>query len=451
MGGDSPFAAASTPGGISAIAVLRFSGCGCRKIFKEIFSRDPCPRVATFAPYRNRAGIHLDDVVVTYFFGPTSYTGEDLVEISCHGNPSIVHRILEDLYGRGCRPAEPGEFTRTAFLNGKLDLAQAEAVADLIHARSEAALAFARQQLDGSLGRELSPQVSILVDLLATVEAHIDFSEEEPTAPVLTLQRNLDPVRRTLEKLLGTLRHRHHVEKGVAVAFMGAPNAGKSTLWNGFLGRERALVSPIAGTTRDFLEEEIFLGPWNLRIIDTAGLRETDDELEALSMERSREKIIGADLLLWVIDGSGPLDRALSSREEWWSHRSSGILILSKRDLPATIGRDHPFLREIGWPTVEISARRPEDIESLKCFLIKYLTEKDLIPNEEQVLVNQRQAEHLREAVAALAVAETLSLEKGELVAAELRRALDALATITGEKIDGVILDRIFGKFCIGK
>jgi tRNA modification GTPase len=272
-------AAAATPPGESALALVRASGPLVPALAAAVLGRPagqtPAPRHATFGHYHTLAGESLDQIVLTYYAAPASATGEDLLEIACHGNPLIIRRILDDLLARGCRPAQPGEFTRTAFLAGKLDLAQAEAVADLIRARSDGALRAARRQLDGELSRRVQEFSDTLLQIQAATEAYIDFPEEDlPAEDNAALRAKIAGLAAEIEKLLATARYGALLRDGASVVIAGPPNAGKSSLLNALLGRPRAIVSPTPGTTRDFLEETLSAGPYTIQVTDTAGLPE---------------------------------------------------------------------------------------------------------------------------------------------------------------------------------
>jgi len=280
-------AALGTPAGTGALAVIRLSGPDCLALCRNIFGRSPTPRVATRGYFRDQNGRIVDDVLFTYFAGPKSYTGEDVLEITAHGNPYIAQRILEDLAGRGARPAEPGEFTRRAFLNGKLDLTQAEAVMDLISARSERALVAAQKQLRGALSREMDGLSRALITALAKIEAYIDFPEEDlPPENRAEVLASVEKILAGTSRLLATQHYGELLRDGVAVAIVGEPNAGKSSLLNRLVGRERAIVSEKPGTTRDFLEERLMVGPHLFRLIDTAGLNENPGEIERLGIQK---------------------------------------------------------------------------------------------------------------------------------------------------------------------
>ncbi|MDR2030430.1 MAG: tRNA uridine-5-carboxymethylaminomethyl(34) synthesis GTPase MnmE [Puniceicoccales bacterium] len=446
MADGTTFAALSTPPGMSGIAVLRLSGPGCRNIFSSALqlANPPIPRMATAATYRARNGETLDRVLVTFFFGPNSYTGDDLLEISCHGNPAIVEAILSDLLLRGCRMAEPGEFTRTAFRNGKLDLCQAEAVADLIHARGTAAIRIAQRHLAGELGKRLASAVEILRDMRARVEAELEFSDDGRES-FLSPSEQLLALGKLLADLAATRRHRPAVDGTLRLVLLGAPNAGKSSLFNALLARDRAIVSQTAGTTRDFLEGELALGPWRVALVDTAGICEGDG-LEQLAVEKTWEQAIAANLLLWVLDASS--SNAVGPPQKLF--KKNGIAIWNKCDLP--------FLANAAveipphWPQLHLSTRRAADGAAAKSFLENFLHGRDFLPDGEELAVTLRQGQLLQDAANAVAAAAGLWTERTlDLAAEELRRALCALDSLLGRRENDAVLDQLFAKFCIGK
>ena len=320
-------AAIATAPGTGAIAVIRVSGPQAAQVVQECTGgRVLQPRLATLVRVRDARDCVIDECVATFFAGPASFTGEDTVELSCHGGMLVTRRVLERVLACGARPAEPGEFSRRAFENGKMDLTQAEAVMDVISAGSDLALRAAQNQLQGAIGSKVGAAVDILINVAAHVEAYIDFPEED-IAPDTTdaLLAQLDEVAGILRRLLDTADEGRLLREGVRTAIVGAPNVGKSSLLNMLLGYERAIVSSTAGTTRDTIEESVALGGLCLRLIDTAGLHESADAIECAGMERSRRAGAEADLLLEVADVSAP--RQVLSMPETGAHR---LLLLNK-------------------------------------------------------------------------------------------------------------------------
>ena len=441
-------AALATPMGTSAIALLRISGSDTQRLAAEIFGATPPPRLARHGDYRDTAGRTLDDTVFVFMPGPRSYTGEDTLEISCHGNPFIAQKILEDLLRRGCRAAEPGEFTQRAFLNGRMDLSQAEAVMDLIHARSERALASAHRQLRGALRRRAEAAVEELLGVIARVEAYIDFPEEDlPAEDVNLVTAGLQRVRAMASNLLATSHYGEILRDGIKTVIVGEPNVGKSSLLNRLVGRERALVSSEPGTTRDYLEEPIALGSHYLRLIDTAGLNPSPGPLERLGIEKTRERLEEADLFLWVVDQTGPTP-SLPSDIEGIANAENTILILNKCDLGGEVG-----VGALPYPSVRVSAKTGEGIDVL-CERIAALADRfQAEVGEDQVAINARHAAALTTVMDAI-VAALAKLEHGEaaeLLASDLRTALRAWEEIAGRVDNERMLDALFASFCIGK
>ncbi len=450
-------AALATPVGTAALAVVRASGPDCAALAQAIFGPTPLPpRLARHADYRDQSGRLLDDVVVTFFAGPRSYTGEDSLEISCHGNPFIAQAILKDLLVRGCRAAEAGEFTRRAFLGGKMDLSQAEAVMDLIHARSERALVAANQQLRGSLGRHLGELTESLLLVLARIEAYIDFPDEDlPAEDRRVVAAELAGVLRGTSRLLATQHYGELLREGIRTVIIGEPNAGKSSLLNALVGHERALVSAEPGTTRDFIEERIPLGAHWLRLIDTAGLNPAPAPLEKLGMAKTLERAAEADLFLWVLDATRPcpaLPPAVAARLT----PANAVVLLNKADLLAsgTAGTAcSPALPPLALPVLAVSALTGAGLEALTAQVGRLADAFRLDQGEEIIAINARHADALRRANSCLIVASKQVAESGpvELLASDLRGALDALGEIAGKIDNERMLDHLFKTFCIGK
>lgn len=443
-------AALATPVGTAALAILRASGPAVADLTRRIFAQTAVARVATHSDYRDIQEHLLDDVVFTFFAAPNSYTGEDLVEISCHGNPLIAQKILGDLLARGCRPAEAGEFTKRAFLNGRLDLSQAEAVMDLINARSERALAAANQQLRGSLGRQMEALISLLLALLAQLEAYIDFPEEDlPAEDQAGALRSLNVLLDSTRGLIATSRYGDVLRDGLKVVIIGETNAGKSSLLNRLVGHERALVSPEPGTTRDYLEEGIALGPHYIRLVDTAGLNPSATSLEELGIKKTFEQAAEADLFLWVIDSTSRLPvlpKSLAATLD----RSNTLAIKNKCDLPGSSSeKDTP----LPFPTISISALTGFGLDALRSAIVS--TAEAIRPDigEELITINARHAHSLDRAIQALGSAKSKIENRSpiELTSSDLREALDCFGEISGRVDNERLLDQLFSRFCIGK
>ena len=445
-------AALATPVGTSAIAVVRVSGPDCAALVRGIFGPAPLPpRTARHADYRDLQGHVVDDVLVTFFQGPHSYTGEDSVEISSHGNPFIAQAILVDVFKRGCRPAEAGEFTRRAFLGGRMDLSQAEAVMDLIHARSERALAAANQQLRGSLGRHLGELTESLLLVLARIEAYIDFPDEDlPAEDRRIVLSELDRVLHGTSRLLATHHYGELLRDGIKTIIIGEPNTGKSSLLNRLVGRDRALVSPEPGTTRDFIEERIILGPHCLRLIDTAGLNSTPAALEKLGMAKTLERAAEADLFLWVLDATRPCP-SLPPEVAMRLTSTNTVVLLNKNDLLS--GQQPVALPSPDLPIVSLSALTGDGLEALADRVVTLADAFRQDQGEEIIAINARHADALRRARECLETARQKGAANGpvELLASDIRGALDAFGEIAGKIDNERMLDHLFKTFCIGK
>ena len=443
-------AALATPSGESAIALIRVSGVECARLTIDIFGAAPLPRSPRHDDYLDRDGRIVDDVLFTFFAGPASYTGEDTLEIGCHGNPYIAQRVLEDLFARGCRAAEPGEFTKRAFLNGRMDLSQAEAVMDLIHARSERALEAANRQLRGALGRQIGAAIARLVDVVAEVEAYIDFPGEDlPAENRIRLLESVIALRKDTARLLATAHYGALLRDGVRTVIVGEPNVGKSSLLNRLLGWERALVSPEPGTTRDYLEEPRSLGAHTIRFIDTAGLNPAPAPLERRGIERTLERAAEADLFLLVLDVTRPcptLPPGLAARLQ----PGNTLVVWNKIDL-AGPGRLPEEWRD--FTQVAVSALAGEGLETLEEGISLLVDKESLKIEGDLIVVNARHAVALAEASECFAAAEAKLRDHkaDELMASDLRGALDALGRIGGRVDHEQILDRLFSAFCIGK
>lgn len=441
-------AAISTAAGEGAIALLRISGPEAVDVVDEVFRGTPKPsafqsHVQHFGQITDRNGRVIDDVMVSVHRSPRSYTGEDLVEIGCHGGVLVTAKVLEACLCAGARAARAGEFTERAFMNGKMDLTQAEAVIDVIRARTDLALRSATEQLQGRLGDALTAIRDGLVQLLANVEAAIDFPDED-IAPQqgVELSRHLDVVRQRIETLLATAEHGRILREGVRVVIYGATNAGKSSLLNRLLGFERAIVSPIPGTTRDTIEEVINLRGVPVRLLDTAGLRDSVDELECAGIARTEQSLVAADLVLHVVDRTQPRT-ALAAPAI--NGGATEILLLNKSDLP-----EHPDWAESD--ALRTSCVTENGLAGLENTILARIGAAQ-IRAESSVAINARHRDCLRRAhqAADRAAATFAHGHSEEYAAVDLRAALAAVAEVIGEATDDAILDAVFSQFCIGK
>ena len=448
-------AAIATPPGEGGIAIVRVSGSEAFPIAERLFRRRGSKpfrsHCASFGAIVDPAtGEPLDRALLLPFRAPHSYTGEDVVEFHCHGSPYLLRRVLELVWREGARPAEPGEFTLRAFLNGKLDLAQAEAVADLIRARSEAQLRSALTLHEGALSRQVHTLAGEVLRLLATVEAHIDFSEEIGELDPHTLAPALESLLQRLDSLLQGARAGRILREGARVAIVGRPNVGKSSLLNALLGEERAITTDIPGTTRDTLEESLIIGGVPLVILDTAGLRESADVVEQIGVERARRAAERADLILFVYDLAAPdwdADRALL---ETLPAHAPKLLVGNKMDAadPAQVQRACSVFPD----SVLISALTGAGLDALQESILTAL-EVQRIGEETLTLTHQRHIQAVADAKRALEHARD-ALQHGyspDLIAVDLRAAWLALGAITGETADETLVQRIFRDFCIGK
>ncbi len=448
---DTFFALASAPGE-AALALLRINGPLVPSIMRDALGFElPLPvRRANHKHYSDTTGKVVDDLVAIYYPVGASFTGDHLLEITPHGNPLIVQQLMEDLQRRGLRQAEPGEFTRTAFLNGRLDLSQAEAIGDLIHARSERAIEATRRQMQGAMGEHMSTLSGKLLEVIAAIEAYIDFPEEDLPAedtegPLAELKGLIDGVNR----LLATRHYYSVLHDGLKTLIVGAPNVGKSSLINALTGHRRAIVSEIAGTTRDAVSDRIMVGGHWVDILDTAGLRESNDAIECMGMAMTMELAAEADHFLLALDATlppPPLPDSIAGRLT----PSNTIVVVNKSDLSAARPCDE-FLPEI--PHVMISALMGDGIDALREQWHAQLDKRFAKGLYDGISVNARHAAALERARDSLVLAadKLIAGESGELAAAELRAALDAFGEVVGKFDVEDMLDTLFQNFCIGK
>jgi tRNA modification GTPase len=444
MVADDTIAALSTPPGEGALAVVRISGPEAWEIAAGIFRGDAIqPRRATYGRIVDRDGT-VDDVVLTAYRAPASYTGEDVIEISGHGGVLVSARVLQTALAAGARAALPGEFTQRAFLNGKMDLTQAEAVMDLIRAQTPLAARAAMEQLRGRIGEEILAIRESLLDVVAHIEAYIDFPDEDIAPDTGAAMRvRMLAVRDRISALLATADEGRILREGIRLAICGRPNAGKSSLLNRLVGFDRAIVSPVPGTTRDTIEEALSLRGIPFRVIDTAGLRDTPDAIEREGVRRAREAVESADVVLRVIDSTEPeaLDDPSVAENE--------IVVLNKIDL----ARDVPTLQSRFPAALAASCATGMGIPELIDGIVSRVRTPSASRRESLAAINARHQSCLLRAMTSLeaAIARFDDGIEPEFISIDLRAALDAAGEVVGVVDTEDILGRIFSSFCIGK
>lgn len=394
----------------------------------------------------------LDEVLVMLMRGPHSYTGEDTVEIDCHGGVLAMKRVLEAVLHAGARIADPGEFTKRAFLNGRIDLSQAEAVMDMISAKSEYALQSSVSQLQGSVRRAVKEIREKLLYEIAFIESALDDPEHiSLDGYPEKLEGIVQEEKRKIEKLLKSADDGKMLQEGIKTVILGKPNAGKSSLLNLLVGEEKAIVTDIAGTTRDVLEEQISLGGISLRMLDTAGIRSTADKVEQIGVERAKEHAKNADLILYVVDASVPLDENDGQIMELLKGRKT-ILLLNKSDLETVISKEELTAR-IDAPVLNISAREETGLAELEALIKEMFFQGEISFNDEVYITNMRQKRALEEALESLKLVEN-SIAMGmpeDFFSIDLMNAYERLGSIIGEAVGEDLVNEIFSKFCTGK
>ena len=444
----------------TAIGIVRVSGDGCLSLCDAVFRAnsgrplaDLTPRTMVLGHMLDAQGRVIDHGLAVTFPGPHSYTGEDSAEFHCHGSPVVLRQLLGALFAAGARQAGPGEFTKRAFLNGRLDLTEAEAVVDLIDAETAAAARNAAAQLSGSLRRDFQAVTDALLDIATRFYAVVDYPDEDiPDIHPEEVSASLTAAHDTLERLLATCRRGDVLRRGVATAIVGRPNAGKSSLLNALAGYERAIVTDIPGTTRDTIEEKCRLGGVLLRLIDTAGLRDTTDTVEQLGVERSRAALAEAELALVLIDPQGGVTAEdLAILEQARAAAEKVIVVLTKSDLDRGPCIGLTLWGENCPPVVSLSAKTGEGLEELEAAVAALFPQGE--ENWGELLTNARQAEAAGRALEAVGSALS-ALTAGipaDAVFSDVEAALDALGALTGRSVQEDVTDRIFSRFCVGK
>lgn len=452
---DQAIAAIATGQARSAVGIIRLSGEGCIQAVARVFELDSGkafggsqPGRLALGTLRDREGAPLDRAMGVYFSAPHSYTGEDACELHCHGSPAVLALALEALYAQGVRPAEPGEFTKRAFLNGKLDLTQAEAVIDLIEADTADAAANAAGQVGGVLQKKLAPIYDALTDLCSHFHAVLDYPDEDiADFGLQDYAATLRSAAKALYQLLRSYGQGRILRQGVAAAIVGKPNVGKSSLLNTLAGFDRAIVTDIPGTTRDTVEESVMVGATRLRLIDTAGIRETLDTVEAMGVERSKKALEEADLAIFLCDGSQPLTQEDQEIISLCLEVPNSIALINKSDLGSVVQpSDLPFTT-----VLETSLTQKEGLSKLADVLDEMFA--GALPCDGSILTNARQFDACRRAYESM-LESLKGLQLGQTpdaVLMDVEAAMEAMGEVTGATVREDITARIFERFCVGK
>ncbi|MCC8050839.1 MAG: tRNA uridine-5-carboxymethylaminomethyl(34) synthesis GTPase MnmE [Clostridiales bacterium] len=458
---DDTIAAISTAMGGSGIGIVRISGPDALRVGDRVFFSpggkkkliDQKSHTVHYGYIRDE-GQTVDEVLVTLFFAPRSFTAEDTVEINCHGGVYATKRVLETVLKNGARPAEPGEFTKRAFLNGRIDLTQAESVIDVIQAKNEYALQSSVSQLKGSLSRKVNDLRERILYETAFIESALDDPEHYSLDGYAEgLQIRMEEIQRILQTLIASADNGRIMKEGIQTVILGKPNAGKSSLLNVLAGEERAIVTDIAGTTRDTLEEMISLGGITLNVIDTAGIRSTDDKVEQIGVEKAKIKAESADLILYIADSS----RILDENDEAILRILDGkktIVLLNKSDLSPVITKEDMKVYTQGrFPVIEVSAKEESGIDALAQLLKKMFYLGEISFNDEVILTNARQKAELVSAAESIRkVLESISIGLPEdFFSIDLMDAYASLGRLIGKEVGEDLVDEIFGRFCMGK
>ena len=451
-------AAISTGMSNSGIGIVRISGDDAFQIIDRIYKGkkklSEADSHTIHYGFIKDGGETIDEVLVSVMRAPRTFTGEDTVEINCHGGVYVVQRVLETVLKNGARPAEPGELTKRAFLNGKMDLSQAEAVIDVITSKNEYALQSSVSQLRGSVKKKIETMRETLLYHTAFIETALDDPEHISVDGYgETLEKELIPIREELKKLIDSAGNGRIIKEGIQTVILGKPNAGKSSLLNVLSGRERAIVTEIEGTTRDVLEEQIYLNGLNLNMIDTAGIRQTEDVVEKIGVEKAREYAESADLIIYVADASRKLDENDREIAQIIAGKKV-VVLLNKSDLePVLTRKELCIFLEDEFPVIEVSAKEEKGIRELEQQLKTMFLSGDLSFNDEVMITNMRQKSALQDAYMSLRkVQESIEDQMPEdFYSIDLMDAYEALGSITGETIGEDLVNEIFSKFCMGK
>ncbi len=457
--GTDTICAISTPLGVSGIGIIRLSGPLTYKILNKIFVNKKKKKVSSFPSHSVHYGhivsnsTVIDEVLLTIMRSPKSYTRENMAEIGCHGGLLSLKKVLHLCLEQGCRSATPGEFTRRAFLNGRIDLTQAEAVIDIINSKTERGLETSLLQLKGYLSQEIKNIRKTIISLLAKIEVSLDFVEEDlKFITYHQVKDKLKKIEKRVEELLQRAQAGRIINQGISTAILGRPNVGKSSLLNAFLGENRAIVTKIPGTTRDTIEETINLKGIPLKVIDTAGIRKTRKIIEVEGVKRSRGWLKKADLILLILDSNQPLDNEDLELVKEIKEKKS-ILILNKIDLPLRMSPKKLKSLSNGKEIVRISATKRIGLENLERIIYNLIWEGKIYSSDQALIINSRHQEllwdvkkNIKDALGSVCQKESL-----EFVVLDLRQALKNFNQIVGENVSDEVLNEIFSHFCVGK
>ena len=457
----STIAAISTAPAIGGIGIIRISGDNCFEVLNKIFIPKHQENIENIKGYTMKYGKivdpktnrNIDEVIVSYFKNPKSYTAEDMCEINSHGGIVVVRKILELCLENGAILAEPGEFTKRAFINGRIDLAQAEAIIDIINAKTAREAQESENQLEGFLSRRINEIKEKIMNLMVDIEANIDYPEYDIEEVSNNKAINtLSDVEQDLMNLSNSFENGKILKNGIKIAIIGSPNAGKSSLLNSIVKEDRAIVTDIAGTTRDIIEEQVIIGGIPFKIVDTAGIRNAKDEIEKIGIERSKKVANDADVILAVFDSSVPLNKEDKEILKLIKNKKS-IIILNKSDLKAEITEDSSEFKDLNCPILKMSIKNGEKIESLYSELIKMFNLNQITMDNELLITNVRHQELIKKAIEStrMALNDFKTDMPIDIISINIKQILEHLGEITGDNVSDDIIKSIFAKFCLGK
>jgi tRNA modification GTPase len=457
----STIAAISTAPAIGGIGIVRMSGKDCFEVLEKIFKPKNPETIENIAGYRIKYGTIVnpetnrvvDEVLVSYFKCPKSYTAENMCEINSHGGIVVLREILELCLKNGAELAKPGEFTERAFLNGRIDLTQAEAIIDIINAKSTREAQESANQLEGYLSRKINEIREKIMDIMVNIEANIDYPEYDVVeVSNKDAENKLKEIENELIKLSKTFENGKILKEGVKIAIIGSPNAGKSSLLNSMLKEERAIVTDIAGTTRDIIEEQISIEGIPFKVIDTAGIRDAKDKIEQIGIEKSKKAANEADVILAVFDSSVPLNDEDREILNLLKHKKS-IIVLNKTDLKQIVNNECKEIQDVNTEVINISLKNNEGLERIYKSLVKMFNLNQINLDNELTITNIRHQELINKAIEStrMALNDLNNSMPIDIISINIKEILEHLGEITGDNVSEDIIKRIFAKFCLGK